>query len=265
MLKYSININEISGSTINIPMSNMFSTEVRQYDRIEKHFDVDDLNIVNPIVDLEKVKISPVDYSTKQNEFSEINFELNFFVNNDWTISGSKLSDVGFVEEDVKYSRQVLKNTFIRLSFYDSNDIKTQNLLYYSTIFFDAGKMYGQYIMDGDIDNIKTNLQVNSPKLSGGIGYFEGYNLYLFKNDIPKIGTTVYLKLEYNNAINGRTLLFTHNKPTTTDGYKLSELKNNMFLPITINYNEISNKYTYSITGYNTQTLNLTYYQAKVQ
>jgi hypothetical protein len=264
MLKYSLNVNDISGSTLNIPLSNLFSTETRQYDNIESLFDVNEMDVINPIIDLEKVKLSPVDHNTKTNEFDNVRFNLYFFINNDWSIP-TNISDIGFTENDVKNRRNVLKNSFIRLSFFDSNDIKTQNLLFYSTIFFDTGKMYGQYITDTNIDSIYATFIVPNPKLSTGLEYLEGYNIYLFKDDIPTTGTTIYLKVEYNNAINGRTLLFTHTKPSTTQGYKLVDLKASMFLPITVNYNALTNKYSYSITGKNSNDLVFNCYQAKVQ
>lgn len=78
-----------------------------------------------------------------------------------------------FTTNDVKYQKNKLKKSFIRLSFYDSNDPGKQSLLAYSTIFVDCNKLYSKFISrmnfncyfesDGDIvKGIKTNREVNT-------------------------------------------------------------------------------------------------------
>ena len=56
------------------------------------------------------------------------------------------LGYVGFDTNDVKFQKNKLKKSFIRLSFYDSNDPGKQNLLAYSTIFVDCNKLYSKFI-----------------------------------------------------------------------------------------------------------------------
>lgn len=78
-----------------------------------------------------------------------------------------------FTTNDVKYQKNKLKKSFIRLSFYDSNDPGKQSLLAYSTIFVDCNKLYSKFVSrmnfncyfesDGDIvKGIKTNREVNT-------------------------------------------------------------------------------------------------------
>lgn len=83
------------------------------------------------------------------------------------------LTYAGFITNDVKYQKNKLKKSFIRLSFYDSNDPGQQSLLAYSTIFVDCNKLYSKFISkmnfncyynsDGDIvKGIKVDREVNT-------------------------------------------------------------------------------------------------------
>lgn len=56
------------------------------------------------------------------------------------------LSYLGFSNDDVKYQKSKLKKTFLRISFYDSDNIGNQNLLHSSTIFLDSGDLFAKYI-----------------------------------------------------------------------------------------------------------------------
>jgi hypothetical protein len=56
------------------------------------------------------------------------------------------LSYLGFVNNDVKYQKSKLTKSFLRLSFYDSDNIGNQNLLQTSTIFLDGGELFAKYI-----------------------------------------------------------------------------------------------------------------------
>lgn len=54
------------------------------------------------------------------------------------------LSYLGFTDSDVKYQKSKLKKSFLRLSYYDSPDRANQNLLCYSTLFIDTGKLFAK-------------------------------------------------------------------------------------------------------------------------
>ena len=56
------------------------------------------------------------------------------------------LSYLGFSNDDIKYQKSKLKKTFLRISFYDSDNIGNQNLLHSSTIFLDSGDLFAKYI-----------------------------------------------------------------------------------------------------------------------
>ena len=56
------------------------------------------------------------------------------------------LSFLGFINDDIKYQKSKLKKSFLRISFYDSDNIGNQNLLHTSTIFLDCGDLFAKYI-----------------------------------------------------------------------------------------------------------------------
>ena len=56
------------------------------------------------------------------------------------------LSYLGFTNDDVKYQKSKLKKSFLRISFYDSDNVGNQNLLHTSTIFLDSGDLFAKYI-----------------------------------------------------------------------------------------------------------------------
>lgn len=253
MLINKLNINEINTSDgyVNIPLSINFSPETQQYENIENSFDLTTSDIVNNVVDYEKVKVYPALYSTGYTidnikEVNSLNFALHFNINGNWTEDATKFNLIGFIEDDVKYKRKRLERTFIRLSFYDSMDFKTQNLLYYSTIYVDCDKLYSDYIKSGSTDDLLMNFLIENPKLSNKVKTFEGFNLYLFKDDLSKNETkTIYMRIDFNNALNGRSVLFTKkmSNPLKPNGYTMEELYRRLYFKIMCKFDMNKNKY----------------------
>ena len=276
--KINIGSNIISNGYLNIPLSSNFSTSTQHYEGIEKNFDVyNNNNVINKIIDYEKVRVYPSGASL---EADSLNFKLHFLNNNIWDSNATKISDIGFNSDDVLNKRKKLEKTFIRLSFFDSNDLKIKNLLYYSTIFIDTDFLYSKLISDGTIDNLKTEFLVPNPKLSNKIKSFEGFNLYLFKEDILKNKTkTIYLRVDFSNASNGKTTLFTRGNPQdigANSGYTMQQLYDNLFYEIECSYDNSAKKYIYRFVGKDIyvypniedknikNTINIDLYQAKV-
>ena len=135
------------------------------------------------------------------------------------------LNYLGFTEDDIKYQKTKVKKTFIRLMFYSSKDMLDKELLYYSTIFLDSGKLYNTY---GNIMNSKDN-RGNSIsvfddtrtdeklRLSASFSVknkydttksSEGFYLYLFPNEVTGENKprTIYMKVEFNHAGYGKTI-----------------------------------------------------------
>lgn len=274
----------IVDSYLSIPLSIKFSPEVQQYEQIENNFDLTTSDIINPIIDYEKIKLTPVKTGLIES-LDGLNFKLHFCNTGEtsgWDIDSTLLTSIGFIEDDVINRRNRLIKTFLRFSFYDSKDLKTQNLLFYSTVFIDTDNIYSKYIDNGaNMSGITCEFIVENPKLSKKIKSFEGFNVYLFKDDIIKSDTkTIYMRVDFNNALNGRSTLFTSGKPNTSSGFTISQLYDNLFFEVNCDFDEITNKYIYSfpkinVSNYNDnyidgndilikKVLNIDLYQAKV-
>lgn len=87
----------------------------------------------------------------------------------------------GFTNNDVKYQKNRLKKSFIRLSFYDSDRPGDQTLLSYATVFMDCGELYSRYMNGSDADiyknidgetltGIKVDREVNEAMLRDKLG-----------------------------------------------------------------------------------------------
>jgi hypothetical protein len=183
----NISIGILKPSTIlKVPLFSKFSTDLNQETNISDAFTkVEIKKSINPIDDREKDVYSPVCFDG--DDATEIRFNLHFRQHrgDDWSVekesswngvkenhelmdssnstsygyfsyTGNKdaqsdlLYYLGFTDGDVKYRKNKLKMSFLRLLFYDSTQLTKQNLLAYSTIFIDAGKLYGKYMRNFD-------------------------------------------------------------------------------------------------------------------
>lgn len=254
---------DIVDSYLSIPLSISFSPEVQQYEQIENNFDLTSSDIINPIIDYEKINLSPVKTGLTES-LDGLDFKLHFCNTGEtsgWDTGSTLLTSIGFVEDDIANRRNRLVKTFLRLTFYDSNDLKTQNLLFYSTIFVDIDSIYSKYISNGaTMSGITCEFIVENPKLSKKIKSFEGFNVYLFKDDIIKSETkTIYMRVDFNNALNGRSTLFTAGKPNISSGFTISQLYENLFFEVNCDFDETTNKYVYSFPKIQTSNYNDSY------
>lgn len=265
MLKYKLNINNINtGNTITLKIDDNFIPILDQQMLLKNNLNVD---VINEVIDYEKVKITPVHYSGNTPTIvNDIKLTPNFYIGDNWTTNGTNLSTIGYVEDDVKYNKLKLSKTFLRLSYYDSDNLQTQNLLYFSSIFVDSGKLFGEYISGVEFENLTLKFIVENPMVQYSKSS-EGFNIYLFKNDLKKNeNKTIYVKVELNNALNGSTSLFLSNRKQDGSGYTLKELKDNLFIKINIKYEERLNEYVYFLDEeYSSQNINIQLYQAKVK
>lgn len=254
-----------------IPISNSFDTNLYQSDLLQEHFvEEEKRKAINKIVDLEKDVYYPV--IKNNNGFSDVytlRFNLHFrehrgdnwlvdgnsFWNGvkqenggtiDTQITGDGVSDLlcflDFNNNDIRYQKNKLKKSFLRLSFYDSTNPANQNMLGYSTIFLDSGNLFSKYVRYFETEGY--NL-INYPKNENGkytivnnqkgnrvdreYGFdeehrlssqfvvknkntstasSEGFYLYLWKDNESVLPQDLYMKVEFNHAGYGRTIPF---------------------------------------------------------
>ena len=156
-----------------IPFTNTFDNDLyHQYLIQEQFVDKARRDSINPIIDLEKDVYYPVISKGENDSFTHvttIKFNLHFREHrgDDWLVDKASfwngvsdgqidrritdddvsdlLTFLSFTNNDVRYQKNKLKKSFLRLSFYDSTNPGNQNLLSYSTVFFDTGDMFAKY------------------------------------------------------------------------------------------------------------------------
>ena len=177
---------------------------------------------------------------------------------------------VNFTNEDIQYQRERVKKSFLRLSFYDSIDPLSQKLLYYSTIFLDSGELFGKFArnrainkyfgvfdqykgIESNYDNEKyLGLRFSVKDWYNTDKSSEGFYLYLFNSEVSQAEPEkeVYLKVEFNHAGNGRTLVFS--KPNYVNGgiapIPMDDYYEKTFIKLKIKYKEQGDsKYIYLV------------------
>ena len=267
--------------SVDIPFSSSFETNLYQMDLIkEKFVDKTKKEVINRIVDLERDVYYPSVYDVNYNyshDIYTIKFNLHFREHrgDDWTVTNDTLwngvednrinkditddnvSDLlmflSFNNEDVRYQRNKLKKSFLRLSYYDSPNPANQNLLMYSTIFVNSGELFskyarygeeegytlisfdedGEYVLstdkkgigvdkeyDGFIEEKRLSSQFVVKDKNTSKSSSEGFYLYLWKEDETPIPQDIYMKVEFNHSGFGRTIPFMMPYSENSDGEK---------------------------------------------
>jgi hypothetical protein len=113
--------------SINIPI-NLEYQIVDNGELIERLFvDTETKKSVNKILDYEKFRFSPVDKSNKK--INDITFNFNFLVGNNTIPQPTYFSDLTYEDLDIKFLKSNFTESYALLSFYDTDNNMTQNLI----------------------------------------------------------------------------------------------------------------------------------------
>lgn len=216
--KYKIRLVDLeTNNDLKIPLALDFNS-VDQAEIVNRDFiSVETEKSINPIVDYEKVRFTP--RLSNDVLIEDLKFKLNFLVNGSYP-STTYYSDIGFTDDDLKFQKNRFKNTFLRLSFYDSDVPTNQNLISYITIYskimFDdivdftdsTGKIQAGGGLPDRASKIGVRYVVNNP-ITKPEGFAEGFYVYYFKSGVnSSVPTALYMKAEFNNAATGKTTKF---------------------------------------------------------
>lgn len=219
---YKINLSTMSSgataTTINIPISMEYQL-VDTAELIDRVFvKTETENAINPILNYDRVRFMPINPS--DNPVTSLTYDIRLF--NSSGVYGNFYSDIGFVYDDVKFSKNSFNQSFLRLSFYDSDDPMVQNLVGYMTLFC---RLAPTDLLSGGtgaistgqpkpINQIPIKFTVENPLINRR-GFGEGFHLYYYKDSL-NIGETkyLYMKASFNNAKTGKkTNLMVKNTP----------------------------------------------------
>jgi hypothetical protein len=242
--KLKINVNDVSDDLhIKIPLTT-------NHEISDKDTEIDEVLVkkekeksINPIIDFEKTKYSP---------FINDNGNLVNVINIDFTLefkdnAETKLSDIGFENDDLKYLKNRFTKSFIGMYFFDSDVPTNQNLVSFNTIYCKLTK-----------DEIQ------------GYYFAEGYYVYFFKDVVnykDELPYELYMRVEFNNASDGKTSKFgTENSVLDVNSllnklhvkYLLKKDKDKYYYEVDETY---SNNFEYDAE---TNTLGLTFYELNV-
>lgn len=224
---------------VSVPIAEDFATNLYTENAFEEFGKARADAVVNKIVDYEKMKFTPCYLDNGQIKlYNSIKFNIhlrNRVKDEEWKVTDDQMwYDQGFAHEadlvsaldfddaDIYYQKSKVKNTFLRLSFYNSNDRRTQQLLYSAKIYLDSGKLFGKFIKDAEnrdkVEEIVDDYDVEEPLYldftcsssfdTGNTS--EGFYLYLFPSNLNEGDTgIIYMKVELNNSKYGYTVPLT--------------------------------------------------------
>lgn len=310
-LNENINFYEYNESiNINLPLINNYDINLNDENVIKKYFDEKKKEMIPEIIDYEKRCFIP--YYLKSNTYKivdKITFNL-FFRDRDenWTTNDGKgwfqykinnngdfnadnnitngdlLGQLNFIDDDIYYRKKKISKSFLRLSFYDTNNPLNQMLMFYSTIFLNTGELYTKYINSIDKKNNNPNHSLVNDKNLGDNNLTvsfnitnkydknkssEGFYLYLFPDGLKDNNKrTIYMKAEFNHAGYGKTIpliqpVDTKNNPLSfkdknfptsliSEDGNLKKFYEYLYIPITIEYKKDSNEFVYYFKYNNT-------------
>jgi hypothetical protein len=250
--KISINRNNLSGNTFTVPITIPQKNDLGgQSDIIDSEFiSVEREKNINDIIDYEKVRFLP-----SLNSGSIVNtivFNLYFIpdisynTNSSYEGKGaqppstvhtiSQWGGIGFTQEDIRYRRNKFKKSFLRLSFYDTDEILgQQGPIFIMTLY---PQIFGKEPLITDQIQFKRQSPIVIPN-----GFAEGYYLYFYK-DLVNLKETynLYMKAEFLNAYDGKIRKFMMNSTILNYGndfvkqtqlkYKLTKTNDNYLYSI---------------------------------
>ncbi len=208
--KFQINISTIdsgtTATTINIPISLEYQI-VDNSELIDRVFVTNEIQkAINPIADYEKVRFLPLDLNNKN--IDTITYSLTF-------LTGTKYSDIGFDDDDIRFAKNSFKESFLKLAFYDTPNPLNQRLISNISLYphLLESDLYDNTVVFPNIpgqpkpaNQIKVSFILSNPVTSPR-GNAEGYYLYNYKdeifNNIPK---ELYMRASFNNAKTGKSV-----------------------------------------------------------
>lgn len=243
---------------LTVPISMDFQP-VDQYDVIkDKFIDVEVENSINPIVDYEKVRLSPIDKGTVK--VGKVSYDLRFLNDlsntNHWDDIVDENSNPVFTNEDIKFRKNRFKKSFLRLNFYDSDIPTDQRLLSFTTVFPELSSDYIHGVnatppdlpsTPFDFDKIPIKFVLENP-ITKPKGFAEGYYLYHFKDEIP---TELFMRAQFNCAADGKT----YNFMTTNALLPIDQLVDNLHVKYILKKDNTGYYYTID----DTYSSNVTY------
>ena len=221
---------------LSLPIGQVFDASMSHMEAVAQYSEEILKNAVNKIVDYEKQQFIPV-YGGK--DIQKLLFKIHLRErDDDWNthdslgwvgvpyqdVDANSVEYMGFDDEDIYYQKKKVGMSFLRVSFYNNRDRRTQKLLYTAKIYLNSSDLYGQYV-----DNVAKESE--NPLSGIGIEFVcthkydydhstEGFYLHLFPSNLNTDGEgKIYAKFELSNAKYGKTIPLVLFKDGFREGY----------------------------------------------
>lgn len=249
--KIKIRVDSVGDNNfIKIPISMDFNT-MGQYETVnDKFISVETEKAINPIVDYEKVRFTPILYSEDLSSIVEANdmiIKLHFLGDDGNMIIDTKYSDIGFSSDDITYRKNRFTNSFVNMNFYDSDITTNQNLISNTTIF---SKISIYDTVPVKVTTLPVRFILNNP-IRKPKGFAEGYYVYNFKSELiaPRV---LYMRASFNNASTGVSTIFT----SVNDTLPITEIMSKLHVKYVLT--KTDSGYYYMIDNTYNNTTNVT-------
>lgn len=258
--KYQIRISDLTGVTdtmINIPI-NLTPQMTDQAELVKRKFiDVEVEKAINPILDYEKARFTPIYFPTPSNTsiyqlIQNITYNVRVLGSAGFPSSQTMYSEIGMSNDDIRFGKKRYENSFLNLSFYDSDKSSTQRLISYINIFPRLMAInIGTNGLPKPANQIPVTFILSNP-IKNPAGFAEGYYIYNYKDevsaDLPK---EIYMRARFNNASTGTiTNMMTEGVP-----YFIDELVNKLYTKYVLYRNNTGYFYAIDETYSNNVTL----------
>jgi len=217
--KYKIKISELDGVTdsyINIPV-NLTPQMTDQAELVGRKFvDVEVEKAINPILDYEKARFTPIYFPDPNNtnvytEVQNLTYNVKFLSTTGFPIALSMYGDISITDDDIRYGKKRFENSFVNLSFYDTDRATDQRLLSFINIFPRLTMNDIQTVGDPKpgqpkpANQIPISFTLSNP-IKDPAGFAEGFYIYHYKDEVTsQLPKEIYMRARFNNAANGET------------------------------------------------------------
>lgn len=164
----------------------------------------------NPIIDYEKTRFKPaVINNATILESNYIKYKLNFLNSSGQYNPNTYYSDLGFIDPDIRFRKKNFTQSFLFLSFYDTDIPSTQRLI--STITCYPKIDYSNYLLTGQVapvNTLVTEFNLGNVMLNRNLNG-QGFSIYHYKDEVTlSLPKNLYMRASFNNAKDGKTTLF---------------------------------------------------------
>jgi len=199
----------IKDTFINIPI-NLTPQMTDQAELVQRKFvDVEVEKAINPILDYEKARFTPLYFPTPTDTtiFSlvqNITYNVRFLNSVGFPTSQTVYSEIGMSDDDIRYGKKRYENSFLNLSFYDTDKPTTQRLLSYIDVY---PRLMAMNVQASGLPKPASQIPVTfilSNPIKNPNGFSEGFYLYNYKDEVNiNLPKEIYMRAKFNNASNG--------------------------------------------------------------